>query len=150
MVRVEKAYVSLWTWRIRAFWSCPSSLLRTESRSACNPVVGCVNVCQQTLVIMTYLHCLLWLFPVEATPRLNDSATRSHWNTLNINKVIGVANLFVVPQNSQSDPHAWVFRDVSATLDEQWIKRALPMAQSYTHTHVESITVHVDDITFQL
>lgn len=57
----------------------------------------CAN---KTLVVITYLHCLHYMLPVEATPRLNDSATRSHWNkaqTLNINKVIGVANLFVVP-----------------------------------------------------
>ncbi len=31
----------------------------TEGGNECNTVAGCVSMCQQVLVIMTNLHCLL-------------------------------------------------------------------------------------------
>lgn len=49
-----------------------SRISAEDSVSLCNCVVGYVGMCQQTLVIMTYLLCLFWQFPTEATPRLND------------------------------------------------------------------------------
>lgn len=87
----------------------------TEGCTECNTVAGCVSMCQQVLVIMTYLHCLLWLIPKEAKQghhcRRRGHAewfrgpefSRGPWNMpgiLHIYRVRGVAELLVVPHRS--------------------------------------------------
>lgn len=85
-------------------------------------------------------HELFTLFtltcsPVEASARLNHSETRSLWNepqTLHIYKVVGVADLSVVPSEAKL---RWNqdLSDVSVTPDEQW--RELLMSLSHTCTY---------------
>lgn len=99
-------------------------------------------------------HELFTLFtltcsPVEALARLNHSETRSLWNepqTLHIYKVVGVADLSVVPSEAKL---RWNqdLSDVSVTPDEQWITWELLM--SLALVHIECKTMHVDDMTSQ-
>lgn len=92
-----------------------NSKMLTFTKGEESTVAGCVSVCQQVLVIMTYLHCLLWLFPKEARGaplqeggvaecfRDQELNKKELWNMpgiLHIYRVRGVAELFALPQRS--------------------------------------------------
>lgn len=74
-----------------------NSKMLTFTKGEESTVASCVSVCQQVLVIMTYLHCLLWLFPKEARGApLQEGGVAECFRDQELNKSSGTCQGFYI------------------------------------------------------